>query len=421
MKKIIIAIILLAIMIAVAIFAIKRKQAILATAPIPGNRPIPVTIAISHTGNFIKSLDFVGVVEPHYSASLSSRFTSEVEEVLHVEGDFVKKGELLIKLDDRKLLGDIAVLKAKVEAIKTKISANDVNVNSLKETSAYWKKQVERDKFLSEKNITPVKDLETSTEKFNNTKGLLDVALQNDKTLHAELDAMKGELSIARTNLTYAKIVTPFDGVVCQIFVDPGDLASLGKLLMVFENQKQLKVVVDVPQTDVGKLREGQGVRIACRDHIVDAKLSRIYPAVAKSRMVRVESYLPSNSGDQFISGQYVRISMAISKLDNVTLVPASAIDLNQNGGFNSAFVLKDGKLKKYNVKVLGNNGREVAVSGIEPGVEVVTSAFLGWAKLADGLKARVIAKAPKLSKLSQCSHGLYDEGPKQKKGNGAK
>lgn len=410
MKKYIITGIILLIMVGAAIFAVKRKQALLATAKVPGDRPIPVTVATAHTGNFTKSLDYVGVVEPHYSANLSSRVTSEVDEVLHVEGDVVKKGELLIKLDDRKLLGDIAVLKAKLEEIKTKISANGVNVKSLKDTSAYWEKQVKRDKFLSEKNVTPVKELETSTERYNTKKGLLDVALQNDKTLHAELDAMEGQLSIAKTNLSYAKIVSPFDGVVCEKLVDPGDLAAPGKLLMVFENQKKLKVVVDVPQTDVGKLRVGQSVRIACRDYKVDARLSRIYPAVAKSRMVRIESYLPPTIGEKLISGQYVRISMATSKLNNVTLLPSSAIDLSHDGGDKTAFVLDAGRLKKREVKILGNNGREVAVSGIKPGEQVVTSAFLGWAKLADRLKAKSVAIAKKHSDSSPCQQILYDD-----------
>lgn len=410
MKRFIIAGFLLLLMVGVAIFAVKRKKAILATAPFPGDRPIPVSVAVARRGTFTKTLDYVGVVEPHYTADLSSRVTSEIDQVLHSEGDVVKKGELLIKLDDRKLLGDIAVLKAKLEEIKTKISSNRVKVNSLKNTYAYWKKQVERDKFLSDKNVTPVKELETSTERYSTTKGLLDVATQNDKTLDAELHAMEGQLDIARTNLSYAKILSPFDGVVCEKLVDPGDLASPGKLLMVVENQKKLKVDVDIPQTDVGKLRKGQSVRIAFRDYKVDAKLSRIYPAVAKSRMVRVESYLPSNVGDKLISGQYVRISMATSTLNDITLLPASAVDSSHNVGEKTVYILKDGRLKKRKIKVLGNNGREVAVKGVEPEEKVVTSAFLGWAKLADGLKAKAIEKTEKQTDSSQCTKGLYDD-----------
>jgi RND family efflux transporter MFP subunit len=396
MKKFLITGILLLLMIGAAILAVKRKQAKLANAQIPGDRPIPITIATAHTGTFTKTLDYVGVVEPNYSANIASRVTSEINEVLRVEGDLVKKGELLIKLDDRKLLGDIAVLKAKLEEIKTKITANGVNVKSLEATAAYWKKQVERDQFLSDKNVTPLKELETSTEKYNNTKGLLDVASQNNKTLLAELTAMKGQEAIAQTNLSYAKIVSPFDGVVCERVVDPGDLASPGKLLMVIENQKKLKVVVDVPQTDVRKLHVGQPVRIACRSYEGHAKLSRIYPAVAKSRMVRVESFLPSSTEGKLISGQYVRISMATSTLTDVTLIPDSAVNSDNDGGAEVVYILKNGRLKKRQVKLLGNNGKTVALNGIKAGEQVVVSAFLGWAKLADGLKATPVRELSK-------------------------
>jgi RND family efflux transporter MFP subunit len=383
---------IIGLIIVVAIFAVKRKQAMLAKAPIAGERAIPVTVAVAQQGQFVKSLDYVGVVEPHFSANISSRLTSEIEQVLHLEGSVVKAGELLIKLDDRKLRYDIAVLKAKREEIKTKISGNEVNVRSLQGSVSYWNKQVERDQLLVKKEIAPLKQLESSTEKLNEFKGKLDVAIQNGKTLDAELSAMKGQQSIAETNLSYTKIRSPFDGVVCEKFIDQGDLASPGKRLMVVENQQQLKVVVEVPQSDVMLLHQGQAVNVSCRGYEGNAKLSKIYPAVAQSRMVRIESYLPENSGDKLISGQHVRISMSIATLNNVTLIPATAINVDRNSENNKmVFILTDGRLKQQSIKVLGNNGKEVAVSGIKPGVKVVTSAFLGWAKLADGLKAEVI------------------------------
>jgi HlyD family secretion protein len=383
---------IIGLIIVVAIFAVKRKQAMLAKAPIAGERAIPVTVAVAKQGDFVKSLDYVGVVEPNFSANISSRLTSEIEQVLHLEGDVVKAGELLIKLDDRKLLYDIAVLKAKLEEIKTKASGNEVNVRSLQDSVSYWNKQVERDQLLVKKEIAPLKQLESSTEKLNEFKGKLDVAIQNGKTLDAEFSAMKGQQSIAETNLSYTKIRSPFDGVICEKFVDQGDLASPGKKLLVVENQQQLKVVVEVPQADVGHLHQGQAVNVSCRGYEVKAQLSKIYPAVAQSRMIRIESYLPANGGGKLISGQHVRISMSIATLNNVTLIPATAVNFDHNiKNSKMVFVLAAGRLKQQPIKVLGNNGKEVAVSGIKPGVKVVTSAFLGWAKLADGLKAEVI------------------------------
>ena len=383
---------IIALIIVVAIFAVKRKQAMLAKAPIAGERAIPVTVAVARQGNFVKSLDYVGVVEPHFSANISSRLTSEIEQVLHLEGAVVKAGELLIKLDDRKLRYDIAVLKAKLEEVKTKISGNAVNIRSLQDSVGYWNKQVERDQLLVKEKITPLKQLESSTEKLNEFKGKLDVAIQNGRTLDAELSAMKGQQSIAETNLSYTKIRSPFDGVICEKFIDQGDLASPGKRLLVVENQQQLKVVVEVPQSDIRHLHQGQAINVSCSGYKTSAKLSKIYPAVAQSRMVRIESYLPTNGEGKLISGQHVRISMSIAKLNNVTLIPATAVNFDNNSeNSKRVFILADGCLQQQQIKVLGNNGQEVAVSGIKPGVKVVTSAFLGWAKLANGLKAEVI------------------------------
>jgi multidrug efflux pump subunit AcrA (membrane-fusion protein) len=99
---------------------------------------------------------------------------------------------------------------------------------------------------------------------------------------------------------------------------------------------------------------------------------------------------------------------MATSTLTDITLIPDSAVNSDNDGGAKIAYILKNGHLKKQRIKVLGNNGREVAVSGIKAGEQVVVSAFLGWAKLADGLKATAVSELPKQPDPSPSSQGLY-------------
>jgi RND family efflux transporter MFP subunit len=389
-KKVIVSGIFILLVAGVAIFAVKRKQAELAKAKPLGANPIPVSVAVVKKGRFLSEKQYVGVISPLNAADISSRITANITDVLFREGKIVKKGDLLIKLDSRNLVQAIAVLKAKAEGIKTEIIANNVNIKSLTNSVKYWQKQKERDKQLFTQKVIPSKQLELSEEKVNEIEGNLDVATQKNKTLEAALDAINEDIKIAQTNLSYANITAPFDGIVCDVPIDPGDLASPGKKLMVFENQNQLKVIVQFPQIDMKYVHLGDKLTVICGKKELEAEISKIYPALGENRMMKVEAVLNPENKNGFISGQYVKVSLTADTIHDVLIVPSSSINIdNCEKAKKALFVLKNGELKKVNVKILGDNEKEAAISGaLHTGDKVVVSAYLGWAELADGLKA---------------------------------
>jgi len=392
-KRLLIVGLVICVFIGVAFFAVKRKKAALSLAKPLGSNPIPVSVVSVKEGDFISTKRYVGIVEPLNAADISSRITADIVKVLCREGKSVKKGDMLIKLDDRNLVQAITVLNAKLEGIKTQIVSNNVNIKSLTASANYWLKQLKRDKQLYDKNIVSAKQLELSTERLNESQGKLDVTSQKNKTLEAQLTAIQGDIRIAETNLSYADIKAPFDGIVCDVPVDPGDQASPGKKLMTFENQHQLKVVVQFPQIDMQYVHLGDTLSLQCGDTMKSAKISKIYPALGANRMMKVEAILPIGHNNGFISGQYIKAALATNVIKNVLIVPSAAINIDNNKNQpNSLFLLKNGRLKKVDVKLLGNNQIEAAVSGaLKVGDKAVVSAYLGWAELADGLKAELV------------------------------
>ena len=388
MKKVLTVIIIAVLIAGVAIFAVIRKKKMLAAAKAVGERPVPVSVAEVRLGNFVTSKRYVGVITPLTMANISSRITSEVEKVHHREGEHVKKGELLLNLDDRNFQQALAVENAKIENVKTQIEANNVLIKSLQNSVEYWKKQVDRDNELYKQNIVPAKQLETSREKLNEVTGQYDVALQKRKTLVAVLNAAEGAKQIAKTNITYANITAPFDCVVCDVPIYPGDLASPGKKLMMIEDHKHLKVVIKIPQIDMSSVKLGDKIAIQSRTNKAVVEITKIYPSVGINKMVRIEAKIPEKYADTFVSGQYVLTYLASKVKHNALIIPSKAINLdNNNATSNILFLYRNGKLKKITVKVISDNETEAAVEGdLKPGDEVVVTAFLGWAKLADGM-----------------------------------
>ncbi len=387
--------IVVVVLVAVAVAAVVRRKRQLAQAKALGGRPVPVAIAKVTRGEFVAPKRYVGIMVPFTTANVSARITSEITKILHREGEKVSAGGALINLDDRNLKQAVAVAKARIENVKTQIAANKVNTQSLKASVDYWQKQMARDRVLHDQDIVPAKQLETSTEQLNEATGRYKVALQRGKTLLAELAAAEGALSLAETNLSYAKIRAPFDCVVCEVPVDPGDLAVPGKQLMVVEFQTQLKLQVQVPQVDMRSVKVGDKLDVITSSSPVVVPITKIYPSVGSDKMVRVEAVIPKTESARFVSGQYVLAYLDNKVLGDVLIVPSGAVNIDNSGGDGSfVFVVRGGKLVQIPVKVLSNNETKAAVSGdLKVGDEVVVSAFLGWAKLANGLAVMPLGK----------------------------
>jgi multidrug efflux system membrane fusion protein len=247
---------------------------------------------------------------------------------------------------------------------------------------------------LFKQNIVSARQLDATRESLNEIQGKLDVVEQNAKTLEAELSVLQGALTLAETNLSYAKLVAPYDCVVCEKRVYPGDLAAPGKVLMHIERTGALKTVFMIPQSDMKSVELGDELVVRFRKRSTTAKISKIYPSVGSDKMIRMEARLSPDAGNEFVSGQYVRITLNLGSLENVMIIPSDAINLDNNSTKKTVFVLRSGKLRQVAVDVIADNQQEAAVKGdLKPGEKVVVSAFLGWAELADGVKAEVLSK----------------------------
>jgi len=390
-RKNIILLVILSVFAVVAVFAVIRRKRELASAESIAGRPVPVTVSSVVLGEYHKTRRYVGVVTPLNTAKISSRITSEVVEVNCNEGDVVKKGAVLIRLDARHLQQAVSSAQAKVESVKTKMAANAVTVKSLKASLAYWKKQFERDENLfSNGKIISDKQLDDTSERVNAAQGKFGVALQQAKTLQAEMKAAREAYDLAKTQLSYATLIAPFDATVADVPVAVGDLAAPGHILAILDQVASRTVDFKIPQVDMAYVEMGGLVGVRFRGKKAVAKITTIYPAVGINKMKIVEATMPPDADEAFVNGQYVDVYLVLGNISDALIVPSNALNEDNDSKTPSfVYVLKNGNLKRVEVKVTADNGKTAVVEGaLSPGDEVVTGAFLGWAELADGLKA---------------------------------
>lgn len=369
---------------------IVRKKAQLAKAPRYDVGPMPVYVVAAKQGTLLEKRDYLAVVEPIRIANISARLTATVEEVLCDEGDVVHSGEVLIRLDGREIGDDIASVQAQIEQARADLASNESTVASLVKSVAYWDREAKRDASLAEKGDIAGAQAEATADKANTFQGNLDAAKSKSTAIKHLIESLNQKKAQLQTRLGYCTICSPYDGLLTSRLVDPGDLASPGKTLIVAEDRSQLKLAFDVPQQDLPRVREDMEITFAVGDRARKAQLSHLYPSLNLARMLRAEVFLSGQQAEGLDCGAYVPISVVIGRTEGVTLVPASCV-VECPKGKSHVFVVREGILANPTIRILGTSGDSVAIEGVKPGEQIVTNTFLGWAKLSAGRKVEIV------------------------------
>ncbi len=351
---------------------VHRKKALLGGAPRYGLAPTPVHVVAARRGSLEITRTYLSIVEPVRMATLSARLTSPIESVETDEGKTVRAGEPLIKLDDREISYSIEVVKAQIAQARAELAANEATVAALTDSTAFWKREAQRMKKVKARGAA------TETARYKN------------QALKQQIKALGNRVDELNTRLGYCVISSPYDGLVTRRLVDPGDLASPGKALLVVEDRSAIKLAFDVPQQDMADIREGLALRFVIHGQPRQARITHLYPSLGPDRTVRAECALKGSETKGLTCGSYVPVTVVVRKIDDAILVPANSLVECPKEKVH-VFVVRKGKLAHPVVTVLGRGRDDVAIEGIRAGESVVTSTFLGWANLAGGMKVEPV------------------------------
>jgi len=388
--RIAIILLLLAGIVVGGIFLVKLKRARLDRAPRFGLLPTPVHAATARKGDIEETRNYLAVVEPVRTATLAARVTAVVVQVFCDESDPVKKDQVLVELDSRQYRDNLASVAAQIEQAKADLAANRATVEALKASADFWEREATRDKTLAAKGAIPEAQAEATVEKAAEIKGKLEAAKQEGQGISHRIESLRRKHEELTTLLSYCTIRSPFNGVVSRRMVDPGDLASPGKALLVVEDRSKLKLAFDVPQEDLPLIKTGIPVRFRVEGRERTAALSHLFPSLDKARMLRAEVYLEGSAREGLTSGAYVPLRAVVRALNDVILLPASCI-IESPAGKPFVFIITGGRLSARPVKVLATTGELAALEGVEAGEKAVRHTFLGWARLSAGIPVEVI------------------------------
>ncbi|MBW2277722.1 MAG: efflux RND transporter periplasmic adaptor subunit [Deltaproteobacteria bacterium] len=376
MKKttwIVIVVVIVAALIAVRVKRMQEKE----NAPLIADVAIAVDTATVSTGEVVRSRHVLGTVTGADEASIAPRVMSQVMEVKVREGDRIAPGDLLVVLDARELEDAVAQAEARVQAAREGRSAAETAGIAQRDATA-------RDHRLHEAKAI-------SDEQWERSQTTAAAAAAHLEAARAQVEIADRRLDQARTRMTYCRITSPVAGVVARRLADPGDLAVPGKPLLEIVRQESVRVRAELAPEDLPSLAIGLPVRLTLGEIEVEAAISRVFPAMGKSRLAAFEADLEAPPAG-FVSGATVGVDVRMSSAVGLR-VPVAALLEGEDASW--VFMVADGVVHPIQIEVLDRSLEEAVISGpVDEGASVVVARPSRLMTLAEGMKVRATGAA---------------------------
>jgi membrane fusion protein (multidrug efflux system) len=311
-------------------------------------RSVPVEVAVARKATATDDLWSIGSLRSDESVQISSELTGRIAEITFKEGEQVKAGAVLVKLDD-------ALAQAEVLDAKARFNLAQANFDRAQSLSR------------SGSGTDRAFDEATST-----------------------LETSRATLQLAETRLAKLSIRAPFDGRVGLRDTSVGAYATPGTAIVNLEKIHQLKVDFRLPETVLSQVSTGQEVEVrvdAFRDRTFSGAVYAIDPHVdVNGRSLRVRARLANPEG-VLRPGLFARVIIKGLEEREVVRVPESAVV--PSGDAKLVYSIVGGKAKQNKVTTGRRRAGEVEIlTGIEEGTQVIVS---GQTRLRDGATVEVI------------------------------
>jgi len=336
------------------------------TVPVVGVKATQGDIGVYFTG--------LGAVVPIYTVTVKTQISGYLEDVLYKEGDTVRKGSLLAKIDPR----PYQVMLEQAEAGLARDQANLDNARV----------DLTRYQTLVPLRAVPEQQLATQIATVKQYEGTL-------KADQAQIDA-------AKLDLVYCSIVAPITGRVGLRLVDPGNYVTPGDStgLVVITQLQPISVIFPLPEDQLPsvlqKLHAGARLKVDVYDR---QGFESGRPKLAQGVLSTVDNQIDPTTGSvkfranfdnrdgALFPNQFVNARLLVEEKHSVTLVPTAAVQ--RNSQMTYAYVVKPDSTVTVRAITIGTTeGNESEVtSGLAPGEVVVMT---GVEKLQEGSKVRV-------------------------------
>jgi multidrug efflux system membrane fusion protein len=316
---------------------------------------VPVTVATASRQDVPIYLTGLGTVQALFTVAIHSQVDGKLQEVFFKEGQRVKKGELLAKIDPR-------LYQAALDQARAR------------------KAQDQAQLIAAEKDLTRFQTLVT-----RNAETQQNVDLQQAKVdqIKASIDADVAAIETAQTNLDYTTISATTDGRMGMRMLDPGNVVHAGDQapIAILTQTEPAVVMFTLPAQTLDDVREAMrrgDVEVAAYDRdntrlLSTGKLTTIDNQIDQATATYRLKATFANEDEKLWPGEFVNAQLLLETRKNVVVIPPAAVQRGPHGLFTWV-VRKDNTVEPRPIQTATTTGNNtIVLSGIEDGDRVVT------------------------------------------------
>ena len=318
--------------------------------------------------NIHTSITATGTIEPVTSVTVGTQVSGIVSKLYVDYNSVVKKGQVIAELDRTNLISELNTAKA--------------NLASSESSMAYEKANYSRYKTLYDKGLVSADEYES--------------ALLSYRKAMEDVNTKRESVKKAQTNLGYATITSPIDGVVLSKSVEEGQTVAASfntpELFSIAQDLTDMRVIADIDEADIGGVKEGQRVSFtvdAFPDDHFEGQVTQVrQQATTESNVVTYEVVISAPNKDLKLKpGLTANVTIFTMEKNDVMAVPSKALrfipteallekgqTISDCEGDHKVWTLEDNTFKAHKVEIGTSNGvMTEIISGIPEGMEILT------------------------------------------------
>ena len=316
------------------------------------------------------SITATGTIEPVTSVTVGTQVSGIVAKLYVDYNSIVKKGQVIAELDKTNLISELNTAKA--------------NLASSQSTATYQQANYNRYKTLYDKGLVSADEFENAQLSYQKAR--------------EDVNAKRESVRKAETNLGYATITSPIDGVVLSKSVEEGQTVAASfntpELFKIAQDLTDMRVIADIDEADIGGVKEGQRVSFtvdAFPDDHFEGRVTQVrQQATTESNVVTYEVVISAPNEDlKLMPGLTASVTIYTMEKNDVLVVPSKALRFMPNQAFlekdqtiadveadHKLWTMEGNTFKAHKVEIGTSNGVLTEITGGVVAGTVVLSDF---------------------------------------------
>ncbi len=352
---------------------------------------IPVELAEAEIGEIASKLTATANLRPLREVEILSQTEAQVLTIEAEEGDRVREGQALCRLDDRQLQIRMESARQKLAQARLQLEKAQIRREKAATQIANSREEYDRyDKLFKEKLVSEreVAQLQYRIDELEHDER---VSTHETRELSHRVDELISEISQIELEIAQTRITAPFSGVITERAIERGQTVRRLDRIFKLGSFSTLYADVFLSEREARQVEPGQEVGVALgvdERQRSSAKVARISPVVDQATgTVKVTVEL-AGTEEGFKPGAFVKVAIETDRRKRALLIPKRAL-IEQDSTFH-VYVVNDGSAVRADVVLGYQDGERVEiVEGLRPGQKVVVA---GQGALKDGTKVKVIA-----------------------------